>query len=99
LKISVDYDKTYTLDPFLWEVFIKNAMNRGHDVWCVTARAPKHLQDLNDTIGKLLLPDHIIATDGEPKRRFVKDNYDFNIDVWIDDMPDSIVDIRLLRVK
>ena len=36
--IALDYDKTYTADPNLWDAFIKFAVFRGHKVICLTMR-------------------------------------------------------------
>ena len=38
LVISLDYDRTYTADPGLWDQFIALARSRGHEVVCVTGR-------------------------------------------------------------
>jgi len=39
-NIALDYDKTYTADPDLWDAFIALARSRGHAVNIVTMRYP-----------------------------------------------------------
>jgi len=36
MKLSIDYDDTYTKDPILWDLFAQNAITRGHTVYCVS---------------------------------------------------------------
>ena len=95
--IAIDYDDTYTRDPLLWNWFIQEAMSRDHVVYCVTARHERQIDEVKDTIGLVIGADRCIATGSESKRRFV---YDLDIipDVWIDDIPESIIDIGLLRL-
>lgn len=38
MRIALDYDKTYTLDPEFWDRVITIARHHGHDVRMVTAR-------------------------------------------------------------
>lgn len=95
--IAIDYDDTYTRDPLMWNWFINSAEERGHTVWCVTARHENHLDDVEATIGRVLEPNRIVATNGQAKKKFISENYDFYVDVWIDDIPEAIVDFPLLK--
>lgn len=96
MKISVDFDDTYTKDPLLWDAFIKNAMARGHTVYCVTARStePYDTDEVYDSIGLLIGRDNCIFTAGVSKRRFVWTKK-IKIDVWIDDSPEMIIDGKI----
>ena len=40
MLIALDYDKTYTADPELWDRFISDAQSRGHEVKILTMRYP-----------------------------------------------------------
>ena len=90
MKIALDYDDTYTRDPLLWNWIVTEARLRGHDVYCVTARSDRQIDEVEQTLGLVLAPDHIIATGHQPKRRFTQD-MGIMIDVWIDDSPEFIV--------
>ena len=72
MRIALDYDKTYTEDPALWERFIKDAERSGHSVTIVTMRRPD----------ETLTVDHpIVYTSRQAKSKY------FKADVWIDDSP------------
>jgi hypothetical protein len=92
LKISLDYDETYTRDPPLWNLFVNQAVKNGHDIRFVTFRSGDPAFDNSDIIGNskaLNIP--IIFTSGKRKRVFCYEQ-GFMVDVWIDDMPEIIVE-------
>ena len=81
--IALDYDGTYTADPKLWNAFIKNAFENGHDVFCVTTRNPA--TELIDTF----IPMRVFYTNRQAKMAYCKD-HNIKVDVWIDDKPELI---------
>ena len=91
MNISIDFDDTYTRDPELWESFIERAQARGHEVYCVTARAPSKINrdEVYDSIGKLVGRDNCIFTDSKAKARACAEQ-GVRIDVWIDDLPSNV---------
>ena len=88
MKIALDYDNTYTQDPKLWNNFINDAEQKGHEVRIVTARAPE--EDKIEGLGDI----PIIYCDGVAKRFyctwFADDRNGWIPDVWIDDKPQSV---------
>lgn len=97
MNISIDFDDTYTRDPDMWDLFVLMAQNRGHTVYCVTARGQRGLDESEvvDTIGRLIGKDNCIFTDGRPKQKFCWDQK-IQIDIWCDDRPEAIVQGRRL---
>lgn len=91
MKISIDYDETYTRDPVFWNGFIQNALDCGHEVYCVSARDVRHMDDVEFTVGRLIGAKNCIGTSMQPKREFMWREKDIYIDVWIDDQPEMIV--------
>lgn len=81
MRIALDYDSTYTADPILWEAFIKNASQRGHEVMCVTWRS-------GNTPTNISCPT--IYTNRKAKKPFVQ-ALGIYFDVWIDDNPEAIL--------
>lgn len=79
MKISLDYDNTYTLDPKLWDAFIDAAKRQGHDVVCVTMRH-------DDVDERIEMPCEIIYTGRKAKAAYL-DERSVKIDIWIDDSP------------
>jgi hypothetical protein len=92
MNISIDYDDTYTKDPLLWNWFAQEALNRGHKVYCVSARGTQHMDDPKMTIGRVIGAENCFGTGLRPKRHFMHHVHKINIDVWIDDMPEMITD-------
>jgi len=92
--LALDYDKTYTEDPEMWQQFITLAHKQNHTVMCVTLR---HDFENGDMCKILIDRVRVIYTGRQAKREFVK-NLGVWIDVWIDDTPDFIVgDFKILK--
>jgi hypothetical protein len=73
MLIALDYDKTYTADPALWNDFVQLAQDCGHTVKIVTMRTPN--EEIID------VPVEVIYTSRVAKASVIK------ADVWIDDSP------------
>lgn len=91
-NIALDFDDTFTADPELWAAFVKLALNRGHQVFCVTAR--RNTEENTDAINEAFeqqgfdLPiifSNLGSKADEVERRGLK------IDIWCDDSPWAIV--------
>ena len=76
MLIALDYDKTYTADPALWDDFIQSAQDRGHSVKIVTMRTPD--EAITDA------PVEVVYTSRKAKATV------FKADIWIDDSPSWI---------
>lgn len=85
MRIALDFDGTVTEDEILWVRFCAMAKERGHYVAIVTARSP-HSDNRDVELFQAQAGVSAIFTSGEPKRRH------FKADVWIDDMPEMIVE-------
>lgn len=86
MKIALDYDLTYTLDPPFWESFFEQVWAAGHIVKIVTARS-KELDNIDDRV-----PPHfdIIYCDGVAKKFACHHYHNFDPDIWIDDKPEAV---------
>jgi len=71
--IALDYDKTYTADPTLWNGFIFAAKARKHDVKIVTLRTPNESIQVDGV--------EVIYTSRQAKMKHIA------ADIWIDDNP------------
>lgn len=92
MKISIDFDDTYTRDPKLWDRFAVDAIARGHQVYCVSARGTQHMDEPKRSIGLIIGPENCFGTGMRPKRHFMWHVHKIRIDIWIDDSPEMIVD-------
>jgi hypothetical protein len=91
--LAIDFDETYTRDPQLWDGFVSAAMAKGHRIFCVSARHERQMGEVRDTIGRLIGVESCFGTGGAPKRRFMAEIADTHVDVWIDDAPESVVEL------
>lgn len=90
MKISIDFDETYTEDPQLWDQFIQLALSRGHEVYCITMRSYTEGPEIRASVGQLVPEANIHYTDRKAKRPFME-ALGINIGVWIDDSPHWIL--------
>lgn len=87
--IALDYDGTFTADPFMWLDFIGSAKKRGYRVLIVTSRrySTEAKEQIREAVGNL----PIVFTEGVAKRWYCERVGIDKIDIWIDDDPESIV--------
>lgn len=90
MKIALDFDDTYTRDPQLWDMFIMHAQRYGHDIRIVTFRSDNgNNDDVIAVSNGWNIP--VLFTGGVRKRQYCYEQ-GFMVDVWIDDMPEIIVE-------
>lgn len=83
MRIALDYDDTYTQDPRLWNNFVQDAFDKGHEIMVVTFRSPD--LPIDHDIG---IP--VYYTSWKAKRQYME-LQGIDIDVWIDDSPELIL--------
>jgi hypothetical protein len=93
--IAIDFDETYTRDPLLWDAFLAAAAARGHRLFCVSARHERQMDQVRETVGRIIGPEACFGTGGASKRRFMAETVDTHVDVWIDDAPESVVEVSV----
>lgn len=84
MKISIDYDSTFTEDPDFWREVIRIGRERGHTFFCITGRA--HPPGLDEPA----IPCEVITSPMDYKNNTAR-NLGHHIDVWIDDCPAMIM--------
>lgn len=90
MKIALDYDLTYSLDPDFWSMVVDAAEMCGHEVRIVTIRDERF--DRTAPLMQLEKELPVIYTRGVAKKWFLSHFGDgFTPDVWIDDKPESIL--------
>lgn len=98
MKIALDYDQTYTAAPLLWDTFVADAKEQGHEIKFVTARFanaedygnPKWRTNDDIEADAEYLEIDIIYCNHKPKQEV------YNADIWIDDRPATIVSPTIL---
>lgn len=91
MNFCLDYDETYTKDPTLWHQFISMAKARGHQVFCISFRFEHQMDEPRRTVGRVIGEHNCFGTGHTAKRTFAE-KLGIKIDVWIDDLPELIVD-------
>ena len=86
--IALDYDKTYTADSDLWDMFIAMAQSRGHQVICITMRYPNKAEQIDRTNFKV---NALYYTSRKAKLRWINE-FNVKVDIWIDDKPGYLFD-------
>lgn len=84
MLIALDFDDTYTRDPWFWDKTIELAKMRGHQVIVATMRHDYEGKEVTDALeGKV---DDILFTGRKAKYKFVAER-GYMPSVWIDDNP------------
>ena len=90
MKIAFDYDGTISEDLVAWVVVMRLLKQRGHDVFVVTYRDDRF--DVNGDLEFIHDDDfEIYYTRGVAKRWWCEQFGPGDVDVWIDDTPESII--------
>ena len=91
LLISIDYDQTFTAAPGLWRSFIQDATARGNRVVCITRRedSEANREELRLAFADLELADMVLAGP-ERQKRDAAAAAGLEVDIWIDDCPQTI---------
>lgn len=88
LRISLDYDDTFSADKPMWANIVAFMKANGCDVRFVTSRFESTDKYSNEDIlqdsDRINIP--IIFCNGKPKQEVV-DRVNFKVDIWIDDNP------------
>ena len=87
LNISLDYDGTANQDEVAFKELAKLLRRFGHNVYIVTMRFPSEITAWKDEWSNHV--NAIFATARMAKREFMQAR-GINIDIWIDDIPETI---------
>lgn len=88
MKISIDYDLTYTANPAMWESIIEIMQQHGCEVYCITKRYPGHGEKIEISVPVI----HAIKSKMEAAKAA-----GLSIDIWIDDKPHTITPYSLIN--
>lgn len=91
--IALDFDRTFTSDIPFWRTFVLHALERGHTVYCVTARHENetNVKQVETLFGPTVFPllAGVIYTHHQSKRAIAQ-VWGVKVDIWIDDMPEGV---------
>lgn len=88
--ISMDFDNTFTKDPVTWLQVMRNLRMAGHTVLVVTGRRENvYPEDFN------IFKEYgfkVYKTKWLAKRVYMREIEGIEVDVWIDDKPEAIIE-------
>lgn len=91
--IALDFDRTFTSDIEFWRLFVAQIVRRGHTVLCVTGRtdSERSRHEIKALFGEYVygLLTCCIFCNHCPKRQCAREQ-GWEIDIWIDDFPESV---------
>lgn len=92
LTFALDFDDTFTADPELWAAFIRQAKDRGHHFFCVTARrqSESNVDLINAAFDQWQCQMPIIFCNLHSKVTTMEKR-GIRVDIWIDDAPFALV--------
>src|SRR3546814_329098 len=86
---AFDYDNTISRDADVFITMMKMLQLRGHDVFVVTARRPDvHPEDFYEIEKEF----KVYKTRHIAKRLYMREVEGIEVDVWVDDMQEAIID-------
>lgn len=86
---AFDYDNTISRDVDGFVAIMKMLQLRGHEVYVVTARRPDVFPEDFRDIEKVF---KVIKTRHIAKRLYMREIEGIEVDVWVDDCPEAVVD-------
>ena len=89
--ISIDYDGTFTRDVSFWRNFCQWVKTCGHTIILTTGRGDSDAdrQEIRNTI-EIDIP---VIFAGKRWKREIALEAGYNVDIWIDDMPEFVSDM------
>ena len=89
---AIDYDGTFSRDPEGFRQVVATLRARGHACVCVTGRSDggQWGAEVRSAIGDLM---PVVFSDGGWKAP-AAERAGYKVDVWIDDMPEGIRELR-----
>ena len=88
MTIAIDYDGTFTKDPLFFDDLVTLVDAYSHQAVLVTSREDRGAMgdDVREAVGNIM---PIVFAGSRPKREAAREA-GFRVDVWIDDMPETI---------
>lgn len=86
--VAIDYDDTISLNIDAWKQIINLFASLGAIVYVVTYRESTRFDDMDLDIPHV---KDFIFTNASAKKKYCEDIVGIEVDIWIDDSPESIV--------
>jgi HK97 family phage portal protein len=93
LTISIDFDRTFAADPALWGEFARKSVADGNTVVMISRRPEEDRQVVTDTLGEYADAfSQVLLVGGDTLKADAARAAGIDVDVWVDDSPQTITD-------
>jgi HK97 family phage portal protein len=93
LTISIDFDRTFAADPALWGEFARKSASDGNTVVMISRRPEEDRQVVTDTLGEYADAfSQVLLVGGDTLKADAAQAAGIDVDVWVDDSPQTITD-------
>ena len=93
LTISIDFDRTFAADPALWGEFARKSVADGNTVVMISRRPEEDRQVVTDTLGEYADAfSQVLLVGGDTLKADAAQAAGIDVDVWVDDSPQTITD-------
>jgi HK97 family phage portal protein len=93
LTISIDFDRTFAADPALWGEFARKSVADGNTVVMISRRPEEDRQVVTDTLGEYADAfSQVLLVGGDTLKADAAASAGIDVDVWVDDSPQTITD-------
>jgi len=102
MTISIDFDRTFAADPQLWGEFAAKSVADGNTVVMISRRpdTPEDRQTVTDTLGDYAPAfSQVLLVGGDTLKADAAQAAGINVDVWVDDSPQTITNKTLPEPK
>jgi len=93
MTISIDFDRTFAADPQLWGEFARKSAAEGNTVVMISRRPEEDRQTVMNTVGDYADAfSQVVLVGGDTLKADAAEAAGINVDVWVDDSPQTITD-------
>ena len=100
MTVSVDFDRTFSADPQMWGEFAKKAVADGNTVVMISRRPESDREEVIASLGDYAESfSRVLLVGGDTLKADAADAAGINVDVWVDDSPQTITDKPVKRSR
>jgi HK97 family phage portal protein len=98
MTISIDFDRTFAADPQLWGEFARKSVADGNTVVMISRRPEEDRQTVAETLGDYADAfSQVVLVGGDTLKADAAQAAGIDVDVWVDDSPQTITDMAVKR--
>jgi HK97 family phage portal protein len=99
MTVSIDFDRTFAADPQMWGEFAKKAVADGNTVVMISRRPESDREEVISSLGEYAESfSQVLLVGGDTLKADAADAAGINVDVWVDDSPQTITDKQVKQV-